>query len=47
MLPGPLAWLVDWWCRRAVAIGSERLLRFLARAGVAPWGRRHPQQQQL
>ncbi len=37
MLPGPLAWLVDWWGRRAVGVASERLLRFLTRVGTAPW----------
>lgn len=35
MLPGLRT--VDWWCRRAVGVASERLLRFLTRVGAAPW----------
>lgn len=41
MLPGPLAWLADWGARRAVAAGSERLLRLLSRLGVAQWAQQH------
>jgi hypothetical protein len=41
MLPGRLAWLADWGTRRAVAIGSERLLRLLSRLGVAQWAQQH------
>ena len=41
MLPGRLAWLADWGARRAVAAGSERLLRLLSRLGVAQWAQQH------
>ena len=41
MLPGRLAWLADWGARRALALGSERLLRLLSRLGAAQWAQQH------
>lgn len=41
MLPGRLGWLADWAARRAVAVGSERLVRLLARWGLVQWAQQH------